>query len=423
MVNVISTLFDVGMEARKRHLGVVPGKNGYLYFIPSSARQVAKFNPVNKSITYIGPDLGYDDMKWRNGAVTDSGVIYCPPYGSDSLCGILKIDTNTDTVTELDRNLLPERGFGMWRTCATAIDGCIYFMPHDARRIMKLDPNNNDATTSVGDDLGEVYYKYNGTVVGIDGCVYGIPFNSKRIIKYDPINDTTSFVGEEADRAFDCSGGGALGRDGCIYAITDVGQVLKIDTANNVHYFVGTRVESYHDDFGCDGFGWGDTILGIDGCIYSPPVCARRILKYDPHSDQTSLVGDDFNKASSKWYGGSLASDGVIYCSPFLANFILSIDPWKEYISSLQNNMVQHPEQLGCIFKPNDDMLNETNFDRAVTKFGYKKVLKALEACMHPADQVCAICNLYPFMIAASFNSSDLSVIYHLLRQVPPINC
>ena len=38
--------------------------------------------------------------------------------------------------------------------------------------------------------------KYRGTVVGIDGCVYGIPGNSKRIVKCDPINDSTSSIGE-----------------------------------------------------------------------------------------------------------------------------------------------------------------------------------------------------------------------------------
>ena len=102
---------------------------------------------------------------------------------------------------------------------------------------MKLDTNNNDAISSVGDDLGHGYDKYKGTVVGIDGCLYGIPHFSKRIIKYDPINDTTSFVAEEA--GFHCTGG-ALGRDGCIYAVTWDGRVLKIDTANNVHCFVGT---------------------------------------------------------------------------------------------------------------------------------------------------------------------------------------
>ena len=83
--------------------------------------------------------------------------------------------------------------------------------------------------------------------------------------------------------------------------------------------------------------------------------------------------------------------------------------------------MIQLPEQLGCIFNPSDDMPTETNFDRAVIKFGYKKVLKALEACMHPVDQVCTISNLYPVMIAASLDRSDVSVIYHLLRQVPSL--
>ena len=59
----------------------------------------------------------------------------------------------------------------MWISCAAALDGCIYFMPTSAHRIMELDPNNNinDAMTSVGDDLGEV--KYIGTVVGIDVCM------------------------------------------------------------------------------------------------------------------------------------------------------------------------------------------------------------------------------------------------------------
>ena len=211
-----------------------------------------------------------------------------------------------------------------------------------------------------------------------------------------------------------------MGRDGCIYAITRYGRVLKIDTANNSHSFVGNTVEKNHTG----GFGWTDAaILGIDGCIYSPPRNACRILKYDPHSDHTSLVGDNFGSyLYYKWYGGSLASDGVIYCFPHNAARILSIDPWKEYTSSLENNMVQHPEQLGCLFQPSDDIPNATNFDRAVTKFGYKKkVMEVLEACMPPADGLCAVSNLYPFVIAASYKRSDISVIYHLLRKAPSL--
>ena len=247
-----------------------------------------------------------------------------------------------------------------------------------------------------------------------------VPFNtshnSERILKYDPINDITSFVGEKADEEFRCSRGD-LGRDGCIYGITGDGRVLKIDTTNNCHCFVG-NIESDHGQYGQSRT---DAILGIDGCVYWPPYYDRRILKYDPHTNNTTLVGDDFGNTGYKWHGGSLASDGVSSCIPDHANIILSIDPWKEYTSSLENIMIRLPEQLGCIFNPRDDIPTETNFDRAVIKFGYKKVMKALEACMRPVDQLCTISNLYPVMIAASFDRSDVSVIYHLLRQVPSL--
>ena len=88
--------------------------------------------------------------------------------------GILKIDTNTDDVTEDDIHPYPEDephedSNAMWVSCAVALDGCIYFMPYGALRIMKLDPNNDDIMTSVGDDLGDEEEKYIGTVIGIDG--------------------------------------------------------------------------------------------------------------------------------------------------------------------------------------------------------------------------------------------------------------
>ena len=104
-------------------------------------------NPVDKSFTHIGHDFGRG-CKWHKGAITDNDIIYCPPHVKHR--GILKIDTNTDTdtVTELNANLLPEQGAAMWESCAcsaaAALDGCIYFMPPGAHRIM----------TSLGDDLG-----------------------------------------------------------------------------------------------------------------------------------------------------------------------------------------------------------------------------------------------------------------------------
>ena len=417
MNNAITTLVGEEWEGRAKWRGTLAAPNGSVYGIPYEARRVSKFNPIDKSITEIGPDFG-DTWKWYKGAITDSGVIYCVPVIRSR--GILKIDTNTDTVIVLDVNLLPERGDNMWCSCAAALDGCIYFMPFiKARRIMKLDPNNNDAMSSVGDDLGGGDWKYIGTVVGIDGCVYGIPYRSKRIIKYDPINDVTSIVGDEADDYFFCSAGGAIGRDGCIYAFAN-GGVLKIDTANNnnSHCFVGNSTQSDHGNAG----DMGDAILGIDGCIYWPPKHAKRTLKYDPHSNQTSLVGDNFDCC---YTGGALATDGVIYCMPPSAKQVLAIDPLGEFSLATKANMEEHPEEFGFLFQinakdnnpDNDTLANRTNFDCAVTKFGMQKVLEIVHEHLPPAAK--EVRGLYPFMLAASYKESPLSVVYLLLRQVP----
>ena len=172
--NPITTLVGEELEnGDDKWKGSLAAPNGSLYGCPCKARRVVKFDPVSKSITEIGPDFGGGmGSKWKQGAMTDNGVIYCPPCDDR---GILTIDTNTDTATELDANLLPEQGNGMWLSRAAALDGCIYCMPYNrARRIMKIDPSNNNAMSSVGDDLGDDYCKYWGTVVGIDGCVYGM---------------------------------------------------------------------------------------------------------------------------------------------------------------------------------------------------------------------------------------------------------
>ena len=54
--------------------------------------------------------------------------------------------------------MLPEQGSGlMWKSRVAALDECIYCMPGSGCCIMKIDPNNNDAISSVGDDLGGGY--------------------------------------------------------------------------------------------------------------------------------------------------------------------------------------------------------------------------------------------------------------------------
>ena len=115
MSDVITTL--VGEEVKGEDDKWCATLAAPVYGIPFHARRVAKFNPVDNSMTHIGPDFGGGWCKWYRGAMTESGIIYCPNRG------ILKIDTNTDNVTKLDVNLLPERGDDIWLSCAAALDG------------------------------------------------------------------------------------------------------------------------------------------------------------------------------------------------------------------------------------------------------------------------------------------------------------
>ena len=54
-----------------------------------------KFNPLNKSLTENGPDLGDGEYKWMCGVRANNSSIYCAPYHSNRF---LKINTNDGTV-------------------------------------------------------------------------------------------------------------------------------------------------------------------------------------------------------------------------------------------------------------------------------------------------------------------------------------
>jgi hypothetical protein len=178
----LTTLIGDEIQGRYKWSAFVDGKNGFFYGIPFNARRVVKFNPLDKSLTEIGPDLGEGTFKWRCGVRANTGSIYCAPFNTHH---ILKIDPIQGTVETLDNLELPETGYDLWASGALAADNNIYYMPRCARRIMRLDPNN-DSLSSVRDDLG-VGLKYMGTVIGNDDCVYGIPdLFVTRIVKFEP---------------------------------------------------------------------------------------------------------------------------------------------------------------------------------------------------------------------------------------------
>jgi hypothetical protein len=405
----LTTLIGDDIQGNLKWSAFVDGGDGFLYGIPSDACRVVKFDPLDKSLTEIGPDFGGGPLKWMCGVRANTGSIYCAPYWAEH---ILKIDPIQGTVETLDDVELPETGDHLWASGALAADNNIYYMPCNAHRIMRLNPDN-DSLSSVGDDLGQGEFKYWGTVVGNDDCLCGIPNIATRIVKFDPANpDTTFTVGEEAEEEFRC-GNGVLGGDGYIYAANDEGQVLKVDvTMNSNITWIGDIIDSE---------GWGDPIIGADKCIYWPPYNANHVLKFDPETQQLpSLVGDDLGAGGHKWGAGALATDEVIYCIPSSSSRVLAIDPFKEFAVTLQTNIALYPLELGRLFLKEEEQCDETFFESSLRKFGGEKVFEFIEECL-PLDAEWADArnhgNLPPFMVAASCENCAVSVIYYLLRR------
>ncbi len=444
---------------------------------------MAKFDPANHSLEEIGPDVGMNlggvgagmgmgagigGGNFKASVMARDGCIYCLPcryglgmglirnqhnphnqnHGHDNRnendpraagISILKIDTKRSVVEILNDVHLPEVNWNFgWISGVLASDDCLYFMPCDARRILKLDPrggrddgdNNGNgngngnsviAATSVGDDLlrdgGEGGYK--GMVAGDDGYLYGIPSSTAKLVRFNPIDESITHVLGETRIDF-TRFHGAIIRDGFIYAINAKGLVLEIDLEQRSHTFIENTVLSKKD---C--IGWGRGILGNDRCIYWPPSHAHRTLKFDPETRVISLVGDYFfgehtstanthNRPTSKWCSGAVGPNGAIYCIPYNANQVLSIDPFKEFTMTFRANMKLYPKELGRLFIKTKN--GQTVYQCAVRNFQRGQISQLIEDCV-PSHIAFAGpgSRMESFMVAASCRNSAVSVIFSLL--------
>ncbi len=464
----------------------VDGNNDAIYGIPSGARRVVKFHTIHKTFTEIGPELGDDYVKWLCGVLAPNGCIYCPPFISPYF---LKIDTKNDTVEIMYDVVLPETGEYLWESGAMLScsddhhahadismqgnkckryeddqqddtrndgydngnnantarfdDGCIYYMPAYARRILKFDPRIEQAS-SVGNDL-DSGYKYWETIAGKDEhgapCLYGISFFAKHtLIQYKPSSPNTTFPVGKAIKGSFRSGKGILGKDQFIYALNASGQVLKISPKDGEFQWVGGEI--YFGQYE----GWGDPVMGIDGCIYWPPYYASCALKYDPFEmsitpsshvrTPTMMVGQEGEQGpGGKWTSGVVGRDGRIYCVPDYAKHILVMDPLSEFVMVLQEKIESSPEDLGKIFTRCRGC-KESYYTASMRKFGYVGMEKVLE-CL-PSDEnwskivssfgdgilpilFMAVAALYDEEDAVSTQASPfrdvLPLIYNLLRR------
>ena len=328
-------------------LDFVDGGNGFLYGIPFYAKRVVYFNPDDKSIKAIGPDLGGGYGKYCSGIRADNGSIYCVPNGTQYFLKITPMmGKGGDCKIEIlkDRKL-PWNGINLWRVGALAKDGCIYYLPYSGKHILKLDTVNNDTVSLVKIDLG--HKRYEGAVLGTDGCIYGMPcigatgiFNAGiHIMKFNPVDKSICNVGGKLDPEIRFEGGLVAAEDGNIYGASVAGQIIQIDPISNKFSIIGNKM------YGGDN-GWGPPVIGEDKCIYFAPNNHDRILKYNPSTQTISFVGDSFKDKRRKWYGAVSASDGFIYCVPCNDSKILQIDARhinEKILEVLENlGLIQH---------------------------------------------------------------------------------
>ncbi len=309
----------------------VRGDDGSLYGVPFDAPRVIRFDPRDKSLTEIGPDLSDAGTakKWKCGVKAIGGTIYCAPYMAKKF---LKIETARGThpdsaVRILQTAPLPEEyAESMYTSGALSLEkDAIYYMPARARYILKLVPNIEDSKVTLSKasekDFGGAGWKFE-TVCGEDGLIYGIPAGgASRTINFDPENASVSNFNEIPTMDEKLSWGKPVAVGDCIFSLNDKGQVLKLDTESNQLETIGPVIYP-------DGWGWGDPILGQDGCIYWPPLSAGKVLKFNPNTPSPpTTVGDDFGSSNIyKWHSGVLIDDGFIYCIPYCGHQVLEID-------------------------------------------------------------------------------------------------
>ena len=112
--------------------------------------------------------------------------------------------------------------------------------------------------------------------------------------------------------------------------------------------------------------------------------------------------------------------------NPLLHRVIVA---WGSNIDSsftlmLKAGLKHYPEELGFLFQKNG--IGETAFQLAFDEFGKAKTLSAIEKCLEENTNVKLVernpvANLYPFMLAAAGETSDLNTVNYLLRRDPEV--
>ena len=285
----------------ERYWGATAAPNGKVYGTPYSAGQILVIDPVagtavqtgayltgNSTLPQTGDtiDFNYDPFwnKYSGGALSSvTGNIYAMPRHGNS---ILKIDTATDTVTEIP---LP----------SVLIDAAA--------------PLSKQKSFS--------------TVEGPDGLIYSVPWYLEYLFWINPLTDEIGY--HELTTEFDGSGSGypsswftygeTVG-DSIYFSPGTATKVLKLTIAAGPSLMQPDLTFEYiGSDLGLNTtIKWRGIKDSGNGVLYCSPYGQDEILIIDTHDDSTQLV-DTGKGGAQNWVDMTLASNGKIYANPHQA--------------------------------------------------------------------------------------------------------
>lgn len=262
-------------------------------------------------------------------------------------------------------------------SAALAGNGYVYVLPYNAPQVLKFSPTDPSDRAMVGDftnfpgqtdkqssmgcqiTMGKVLeQQYNGAVLGLNGKIYGIPSDAERVLELDPADDSVKQIGDtyssysyqQISIQGDVSSSSATGNKwaggvldsstGYIYAIpSKIQRVLKIDPSTGTTALIGNHIICAQGQNCGSGDAFNGGIL-VGNFIYALPhgTAQYHVLKYDISTNTHSELGPELSRRRSTWNkgwsGASIGRDGNIYGVPEdREDFILQVKPQTDTVS------------------------------------------------------------------------------------------